>query len=166
MFTWFRKTLTFSKAVAACADAMVDDDYESAKKHFSVFENSSRPRHIAMGGRIKLGERDYEGALRCFEKASKIASQNKKERERYVLEYCKFWISLIKKDGMHEVHRNAAHSLKPSRSALFCLPLATKEFREEQNTPANGRPTKFDYKHAKATYKLDGSIDFKAGDNR
>lgn len=162
MLAWIKKTWTKSQNVVACTHAMADNDFELANELFSKFENSKSARHIALGGRIRLGQRDYQDALQYFEKASRMALQRKNRHSRYVLEYCRFWISLIKKDGKHELYRDAAHRLKPTRAVLFCLPLAPKEWRDEIDDSPKELMANFRYAQQKSRYSLDGSIDFKS----
>ncbi|WP_373490345.1 hypothetical protein [Parasphingorhabdus sp.] len=98
-----------AKAVVACRK----DDVELAKKYYSKFEESDQARHVALGGQIRLMEGDYEGARRYFEKAVRAVSQERNKSHRYVLEYCSFYLSLLKNDGMHEQHLDAAFSVSP-----------------------------------------------------
>lgn len=165
MITRIWRALVQPFAVANCVEACRKDDVESAKKHYSQFEESNEARHVALGGQIRLMERDYEGARRYFEKAARAVSQKRNKRHRYVWEYCSYYLSLMKNDGMHEQHLDAAFSLKPSRFLFRMLPLAPKDWQQPQDASAPNPSTNFKYAPSKSDYSLEVSVNFKSDDH-
>tara|TARA_R110002074_G_scaffold42291_5_gene111390 strand:- start:818 stop:1315 length:498 start_codon:yes stop_codon:yes gene_type:complete len=165
MITRIWRALAQPFAVANCVDACREDDVESAKKHYSQFEESNEARHVALGGRIRLMERDLKGARRYFERAARAVSQKRNKHHRYVLEYCSFYLSLMNKDGMHEQHRDAALSLKPTRTMFNMLPLAPKNWQQQQDASAPNPSNNFKYAPSKSDYSLEAFINFKSDDH-
>jgi tetratricopeptide (TPR) repeat protein len=160
---WRALTQPFAvaKAVAACRKG----DAELAKKYYSQFEESNQPRYVGLGGQIRLMERDYDGARRYFEKAARAVSQGRNKSDRYVWEYCSFYLSLLKNDGMHEQHLDAAFSLKPPGFLFRMLPLAPKDWQQPQDVSAPNPSINFKYAPSKPDYSLEASVNFKSEDH-
>jgi hypothetical protein len=123
-----------AKAMVECRRALLEGDIVTAKRRYSLFQDSELPRNVALGARIKLMENDIMGAKLLLEKAANQASRKKDKHNKYVLEYCNFYLSLMNKDGRHEEHRNKAINLQPTRAVFETLPLAPYEFHSEANS--------------------------------
>lgn len=117
------RKLVQAPSIAGCRRSLREDDIVSARNYYSKFQDSQVPRHIALGARITLLEKDSASAKLLLERAASLAVQKKDENNKYVLEYCNYFLSIINKDGRHEEHRIKALDMRPSEVFLDSLPL-------------------------------------------
>lgn len=103
----------------------------SARNYFSKFEVSEVPRHIAMGARISLLENDSQTAETLLRRAVSIADQKGGADNKYVGEYCRYFLSIINRDGKHEIYRNRAIELSVSSVVKDSLPLPSNDVLSE-----------------------------------
>jgi hypothetical protein len=112
---------------------MRESDLVSARKHYSKFQDSEIPRHIAMGARLYLEERDFDRAKILLKKAFTAAARKKAKHNRYVCEYCDYYLRRMNGDEDAEDYRLTALAIKPSSSLIDALPLFRREKFEDRN---------------------------------
>ncbi len=120
-------------SVAAFRESMQENDLVSARKHYSKFQDSKIPRLVAMGARLSLMERDLNTAKVLFAQALKTASEKKGKRNRYVCEYCKYYLSRMNGETDAEDIRLNALAMEPSRYLFDSLPLYRRDKFENRN---------------------------------
>ena len=120
-------------AVVDFRQAMRENDLVAARQHYANFQNSKNPRLVAMGARLHLEERNFEKAKVLLEQAFSLASRKKNKRNRYICEYCRYYLSRIDGDQDHLDYWLNGHKLKPSNSLFDSLPLYRTDRFEDPN---------------------------------
>ncbi len=141
MFKKIKRAFVQSPAVVAFRDSMRNNDLVSARIHYLKFQESEIPRHIAMGARLHLEERDFDKAKILLKQALKAASQKKAKHNRYVCEYCKYHLSRMNGNEDAEDLRLNALAMQPSSSLFDVLPLFRREKFEDRNMVEAKRQT-------------------------
>lgn len=133
MFKKIKRALVQSSAVVEFRESMRESDLVSARMHYLKFQESEIPRHIAMGARLYLEEHDFDNAKILLKQALKAASQKKAKHNRYVCEYCKYYLSRMNGDEDAGDLRFNALAMNPSSSLFDALPLFRREKFEDRN---------------------------------
>lgn len=134
MFKKIKRTLVRSYAVVEFREAMRENDFISARSHYSKFQESNYPRYLAMGARLHLVEKDFEKAKELFVRSIQYASKKKKRKKnRYIIEYCRYHLSRLNGDSDAEDIWHTAYAMKPSAILFDCLPLYRRDKFEDRN---------------------------------
>jgi hypothetical protein len=113
-----------AKKLAACVDALNDDDFEDADKYFEDLKTEDVALVKAVLGRLRIGQERSIEARQLFEDGLSLAYKNLGDSHQYIAQYCLAFIAASQEDRPQAaLHIDLALALEPDELVFTCLPL-------------------------------------------